>query len=229
LEEAFTAANQRLNELTAAQTAEFAASQTERASEAEQQTEDFATRFAKWQQGVGAKASGVQDDLARMKREAAELVGAIGASGTANHYKTVADDQRAVANVFRLVTILVGLVAAGAGVFAAFANHRDNGELVAKLAVSAVLAGVSAYTARQSAFHRKWEQRARNMQLEFQAFTPFIEPLKQKDRELERIRLSRSTFGRAGSAEAPAVDDAGPGLASSLGLPKRNGATDATA
>ena len=70
-------------------------------------------------------------------------------------------------------------------------------DFIGKLSASALIGGVAAYAARQSARHREREERARNFQLELQAFGPFIEPLSTEQQEEERVVMTRKTFGKA--------------------------------
>jgi hypothetical protein len=92
-------------------------------------------------------------------------------------------------------------------VFAVVHHVNDNSAVIAKLGVSAVFGGLATYTARQSGRHRKKEEeRARNLQLELTAFAPFIEPLDDDIKELERVLMTRKTFGNI--AALPEADDA---------------------
>jgi hypothetical protein len=106
-----------------------------------------------------------------------------------------------VADWLRLFTILLGLGAVGLAVWAAL-RHGDTSQAVAtKLAVALLLAGVAGYTARQSGRHRNREEHARALQLELTAFSPFIEPLEPEQREEERVRMTRRTFGNLSAVQ----------------------------
>ena len=72
----------------------------------------------------------------------------------------------------------------------------DTSAVAAKLGVSIVFGGLATYTGRQSGRHRVREERARNLQLELTAFAPFIEPLDDDQKEVERVIMTRKTFGQ---------------------------------
>lgn len=75
-----------------------------------------------------------------------------------------------------------------------------------KLALSIILGGIATYAARQSANHRRREERARDLQLELTAFAPFIEPLSAEQQEEERVIMTRKTFGKTTTAEKQAEE-----------------------
>jgi hypothetical protein len=154
-----------------------------------------------------------------METESAQLVGAIGLAGTAERYSEESRQQRRAAFWLRLAAIVVALGAVGVTVVASL-NHDDSTQhLLAKLSVSAILGGLSAYLARQSGQHRRREEHARALQLELTAFSPFIEPLTPEQREEERVIMTRKTFGKTTPSDA-SEDEPGPAPLSFL-LQKR--------
>lgn len=134
-------------------------------------------------------------EIRRMEEESSGLVHSIGLGGTAERHGDEAKAQKAVADTFRWITVLFALGAVGMAVFAVVHHVNDHSVVLAKLAVSAVLGGLATYTAKQSGRHRMREERARNLQLELTAFAPFIEPLDDDLKELERVVMTRKTFG----------------------------------
>ena len=71
------------------------------------------------------------------------------------------------------------------------------------------MGGVATYAGRQSSNHRHREERARDLQLELTAFSPFIEPLSSEQQEEERVIMTRKTFGKTTVARA-AQEEPGP-------------------
>lgn len=145
-------------------------------------------------------------EIRRMETESAQLVGAIGLAGTAERYGEEVKDQKHVADVWRRVTVVLAL-AAVIGVIVAVAEKHPVAETFAgKLTLSAILGGIATYAARQSAYHRRREQRARDLQLELTAFAPFIEPLSAEQQEEERVIMTRKTFGKTTTIEKHAEE-----------------------
>jgi hypothetical protein len=95
------------------------------------------------------------------------------------------------------------------GIWAVARDASDTNTLVAKLAVSAVLGGLATYTAAQSGKHRRREVRAKDLQLQLTAFSPFIAPLHEDLQQAERVRMTRRTFGSTG-VEAEDDEEFGP-------------------
>ena len=180
---------------------------------------------------IGALLSGARDEvetrvaeIRRMESESAALVGAIGLVGTAERYGEEVKEQRKAADIWRVITILLGALAAVAVVVVAITlGHNPKWEdFIGKLTASALIGGIAAYAARQSARHREREERARNFQLELTAFGPFIEPLSGDQKEEERVVMTRKTFGKA-NVEISADEEPGPHPLSGLLRRKESG------
>jgi hypothetical protein len=114
--------------------------------------------------------------------------------------------------------VVFAVIAVGGAVFALVQRDQSVEHLVAKLAFSLIVGGIAAYTARQSSYHRQREQRARDLQLELTAFSPFIEPLSAEQQEEERVIMTRKTFGKTTQGPAP-EEEPGP---TALSLMLRN-------
>jgi hypothetical protein len=80
-------------------------------------------------------------------------------------------------------------------------SHPDNGTFAGKLSVSLLLGAIATYLAKQSGRHRRREEKARTLQLELTAFSPFIEPLPPDKQIDERILMTRKTFGGTSAAD----------------------------
>jgi hypothetical protein len=134
-------------------------------------------------------------------------VGAIGITGTAERYGEEFREQRKVANIWRRVTIVVGLLAAAAALWAA--SEGDATKAGAKIAIAILVGGVGFYTARQSARHRHREEHARQLQLDLTAFPVFVESLPDEERADETIMMGRRSFRGALPEPPPEADDPG--------------------
>jgi hypothetical protein len=158
-----------------------------------------------------------------MKDRSAELVGAIGITGTAERYGKEFDEQKTAANSWRIVTLGLGVLAVAAAVVAAF-DHKAT-TAGTKLAIAVLLGGVAAYTARQSARHRSREEHARQIQLDLTAFPVFVEALPDEDKVAATVWMAeRSFLGARGSVEDE--DDGGPSVLSQFIARRKKMETD---
>lgn len=187
----------------------FNLSQEDNSRRFQEQAENFsqtlAERLASADTEVAASAAKVRE----IADDVGVLAGAITLKETAKHYEGEADLQREAADRLRAWTVLIALGAVAIGVWAVVWDASDTNTLVAKIAVSAVLGALAAYTAAQSSKHRRREVRARDLQLQLTAFSPFIAPLHEDLQQLERIRMTRKTFGAQVGTDAD-EDDYGP-------------------
>jgi hypothetical protein len=144
------------------------------------------------------------NEIRRMKEDSEKLVGVIGVVGTAERYGEEAEEQKKAADFWRWAAVGLGLFAVF-GVIAAILEKNPAPETYGgKVALSLILGGVATYAANQSKSHRDREHIARNLQLELTAFSPFIEPLSDENKEEERRIMTRKTFG-----QTPAMADRG--------------------
>lgn len=137
-------------------------------------------------------------EIRRMEEEASGLVHSTGLGLTAERYGEEAVEQRKVADRYRWMTVLLALGAVAVAIYAIVDRVDDPSAVAAKLGVSLVLGAVAAYTAKQSGRHRRREERSRDLQLQLTAFAPFIEPLDDDIKTLERVLMTRKTFGNVG-------------------------------
>jgi len=116
---------------------------------------------------------------------AEEVVGIIARTGMAGGYEQFANREARTADRFRWMTIGLGIAVVGVLVWGA--NIAANGNLTpegatVKLALSAALGGLAAYTARQSHHHRTTAERARNIQLALASIGPYLAQLDEERR-----------------------------------------------
>jgi hypothetical protein len=164
--------------------------------ELSQQREDASARLQASLEAHSATAEEVMEDLRRKDADAEELVGSISVRGTADRYEREARTQGEIADRWRRVTVVIGLLAGLVAGSAAFLSDQEPAHIAGKIAVGVLLAGVAGYTARQSAQHRHREERASKLHLDLAAFGPFIEPLPEDAKNEERILLGRRVFAR---------------------------------
>jgi hypothetical protein len=121
----------------------------------------------------------------------------------AGGYKKSADDERAAANTWRIISmlcyalILLWVVFKGKlGFGIAQAGALDWPVIVTTLSVTAVAFVAAQFASRQSRLHRINEQRMRWFSLEVKAIDPFISSLPiEMQQELKR-QLSERLFGQ---------------------------------
>ena len=202
------------------QTTAFEEAEAARTTRAKERTEsadaDLKAMLAKAQRDLEARLS----EIRRMEQESAQLVGAIGLAGTAERYAEEVKEQKKIADFWRWATVVLAVIAVAGAVFAVAENHPAAESFAGKLGLSLIIGGIATYAARQSAYHRHREQRARDLQLELTAFSPFIEPLSPEQQEEERVIMTRKTFGKIAAGLA-ADEEPGP-TAISQALRRKN-------
>jgi hypothetical protein len=202
---------QSLEALTTEQSEAFRKAQDERAEGYREREQGYESRFEELESGAKGRADALVSEINTMKDRSAELVGAIGITGTAERYGKEFEEQQKTANQWRMVTLALGVGAVAAAIVAAF-DHKAT-TAGTKLAIAILLGGVAAYTARQSARHRSREEHARRLQLDLTAFPVFIEALPEEDRDAATVWMAeRSFLGARGGVEGE--DDGGPSLLS---------------
>jgi hypothetical protein len=202
---------QSIEALMTEQAEVFRKAQDERAEEHREREQGNQSQFELLEASTNRRAETLVSEITAMKDRSAELVGAIGITGTAERYGKEFDDQKATANKWRMVTLGLGVLAAAAAVVAAFDHNATTAGT--KLAIAVLLGGVATYTARQSARHRSREEHARRLQLDLTAFPVFIEALPEEDRDAATVWMAERSFlgARSGIEDE---DDGGPSLLS---------------
>jgi hypothetical protein len=176
----------------------FNASLEENARKFQEQTTEFAEALEHEKADAKARVDESAAQVEEVAKAVGVLAGTISLKETANYYEEEAKDQRSTADLLRRLTVVIALGAVAAGIWAVARDASDTNTLLAKLAVSAVLGGLATYTAAQSGKHRRREARAKDLQLQLTAFSPFIAPLHEDLQQAERVRMTRRTFGSTG-------------------------------
>lgn len=190
---------QRVESVTTEQAEQFRQSQDERADQFKERERALEEQIAALEDDLRKRTEALLGEIEQMKERSAELVGAIGITGTAGRYRSEADEQRQIADRLRLAAVASGVLAIAVAIWS---THEDNAKaLAAKLAISVVLGGVARYLARQSARHRGREERARGLQLDLTAFPVFVEGLPEDARVQETVDMVKRSF--VGAQPAP--------------------------
>jgi hypothetical protein len=169
-------------------TAVFRDAEDDRTREAEETARRASAQFTATAGELTDTAQQTLAGLAELKKQADELVGAIGVAGVAAGYNETAQREGQVADRLRVATVVVALAAAAVLVFALFIDHSAAGSwqrLVTRLLVSASFAGVAAYCGRESAAHRAVARDARARHLQLAALNPYLANMP----EAESVRL----------------------------------------
>jgi hypothetical protein len=188
----------------------FAANQEVRDTEFRARVRTFNELTTKAIEKAEKEARARVDELDRIVREAGNLEAAYAQHVIADQFDLERQQQRVLAEVFRGLTILFALCAAGAAILSIFHEPDEPSSVAAKLAVSVIFGGLAGYTARQSGRHQRREARARKLQLELTAFGPFVEPLGTEQKEEERVILARKTFTGGTGTDEETFRDPGP-------------------
>jgi hypothetical protein len=209
-EATLTSQRQSIDQVAAQQTEAFTESQTKRQTDFDQKIEEAEGRVTEFLTNAQQEVDQRVQEIQRMERESAELVGAIGLAGTAERYGEEARDQKRTADRYRIGALVVATAAVVLAFVVALQSHPDTETFAGKLSVSILIGAIATYLARQSGRHRRREEKARSLQLELTAFSPFIEPLSPDQREEERVIMTRKTFGKTPADETGEEDELGP-------------------
>jgi uncharacterized membrane protein YsdA (DUF1294 family) len=202
---------QSIEALMTEQAEVFRKAQDERAEEHREREKGHQSNFELLEASTKRRTDTLVSEITAMKDRSAELVGAIGITGTAERYGKEFDEQQATANKWRIVTLALGVLAVVAAIVAAFDHNATTAGT--KLAIAVLLGGVAAYTARQSARHRSREEHARRLQLDLTAFPVFVEALPEEDKVAATIWMAERSFLGARGFVAD-EDDGGPSVLS---------------
>lgn len=181
----------------------FSKSQTDRELKYEELIQTAKIALAKSQDDFAQSAVTTIDQLDGYKNDAARIVQVVGDIGVTGNYQNIANQESKNANIWRRVT--VALFGCGIGL-AALTFWRFYHEPVTSLNTAAIairllyalaITAPAFYTARESARHRTNADRARQTELELASLGPFIELMKDADKEEIRKSLIDRYFGKS--------------------------------
>lgn len=166
-----------------------------------EQQERIATNEAEWSTSLAAqqaKADEHDDRMASYEEKSIKVLGAVGRNSTATDYGVYSNAQHDSADRWRLVAAAVfgvasiWFVVSSLPWFIAAAATWESS--LSRLGVTAAVAGVGAYAARESSQHRKQEREAKKVQLVLTALEPFIANLPAKTQDEIRAEAARAIF-----------------------------------
>lgn len=144
------------------------------------------------------QASDFVSQLQGKRDEAARIVQIVGNIGVTGNYQTIAEKEGTSANIWRLITFGVFVVAAGFGALTLLefgqAGISWQAALV-RMVFAFVVASIALYTGRESARHRTNSDAARRAELELASLGPFMESLSPEERNEIRKTLAPRYFG----------------------------------
>lgn len=154
------------------------------------------------QQRLIEDASTAKDAGLRRLREqeaaAGKLLAALGAAGTSTGYKATADAEQRPANLWRLVTLVGGVLTAVLAVVLFTSVHSQGvASIATRAGVTLPALLLSVYAGRQSAGHREQEREARRLQLAFGSVDAYLADLDGGQRAALKSQLSERLFGAA--------------------------------
>jgi hypothetical protein len=197
-----------IDQIGSQQTQAFTEAQTKRESDFQERLEGSEKRLEEFLETSKSTLDTNVSEIQRMAEETGQLAGAIALGATAERYGEERDEQKGIADRLRLASMVMALLAVVLAFLVTLQSHPDNATFAGKLSVSLLIGAIATYLAKQSGRHRRREEKARTLQLELTAFSPFIEPLPADKQIDERILMTRKTFGRvAADAEE---EDGGP-------------------
>lgn len=165
-------------------------------------SEHEADRDEVWTVRLQDHSDSVAEYMARMEgyeARSVKVLEAVGVNSTATDFGQYAMEQRNAANRWRLAAAIV-FVAAGTWFIASSfpwftAEGTDAWEsALARLGVTAAVAGVGAYAARESSQHRREERRSKQVQLVLTALEPFIANLPKDEQNRVRTASAEAIF-----------------------------------
>lgn len=215
MREAATAEKTRLDSLAQQQQQQFAEAQDQRSKEFAAQRDQLVAAAKEQQANAASRATEHIAEMQRILEETERIANAVATTGTATAYGKDAKAERQAADRWRIVAIALGLLAV---VFAAItlvwkapdATGINYVGTVGRFGVSAVLLAVAAYAARQSAHHRRREERSRQIELELTAFGPFVEGLDDTTKRDLRAEYVRRLFRGLDTAQQASQTEADP-------------------
>jgi hypothetical protein len=154
-------------------------------------------------------------ELSRLRDAAAELVGTVASTGTAGHFKQVAESEKKAADLWRWISVGFAIVAVGVAMWAAIHTATTPTvqwqTILAKLLLTVTLGGIAAYASQQSGGHREQERSARHTQLQLSSVDAFLHSVDDEQAAQIRRDLAMHVFGPRPAAQAPAGVPDSPG------------------
>lgn len=181
-------------------------------------TANESERESTWTAHLAAQGNAADAHMKRMaeyEAKSVKVLGSVGVNSTATDFGAYAGEQKKAATTWRRIAAIVFAAAGGWFIVSApfwpwtWTSGESGWEsALARLGVTAAVAGVGAYAARESSQHRREERRAKQVQLVLTALEPFIANLPAEEQKKIRSASAEAIFVLR--MEEPG-DDAGPG------------------
>ncbi len=181
----------------------FNKAQLQRDTEFSELVNESKEELANSESNFKRQADAVIDSLEKHKMDAARIVQVVGDIGVTGNYQNIANNETGQANLWRWITIALfasGLIMAGITFYKFYhepVTTTNTLAIAVRLLYALAIAAPAFYTARESARHRTNADRARQTELELASLGPFIELMKDEDKEEIRKSLIRTYFGRS--------------------------------
>ncbi|MFJ4108313.1 hypothetical protein [Oerskovia enterophila] len=154
-----------------------------------------------WAKQLNSQQDEAEAHTQRMEEHEAKSVKvlqAVGANSTATDFGTYANEQNKAATTWRSIAAAVFGVAGVWFIASSFPWYGEGATgweaALARLGVTAAVAGVGAYAARESSQHRREERRAKQVQLALTALEPFIANLPDTEQKDIRAAAAQAIF-----------------------------------
>lgn len=166
-----------------------------------EQEGELTTRTEAWDAALAAartEATGHTALMAEYEAKSRKVLEAVGVNSTATDFGSYAKDQRKAADSWRRIATVVFVLAGAWFIYSSLPSFTDGNDLwessLARLGVTAAVAGVGAYAARESSQHRRQERQAKQVQLVLAALEPFIANLPEDEQNEIRAESARAIF-----------------------------------
>lgn len=216
LDATIAAERQRITEAIATFTADSREAVTDWVAE---QEGELTARTHAWDEALSdarVQATKHSAQMAEYEAKSRKVLEAVGVNSTATDFGSYAKEQRKAADSWRRGAAIVFLLAGAWFIYSGLPSITDGNEgsgalwesSLARLGVTAAVAGVGAYAARESAQHRRQERQAKQVQLVLTALEPFIVNLPEDEQNEIRGESARAIFVLR-TADAVDTDESG--------------------
>lgn len=186
----------RVDELIGGQDSKFTEAQENRRVEFEKTIRGAQERLAAARAEYEKRRSESIERLGEVEEEITSTAAALGGRATAFSHGDESSEQSKRAFRWSVVTIILLLAAAVVPITLGVLEAEQSAEsLLGKLAVALIIAGVAGYTGGLARHHRERAATARRLEIELNAFSPFVAPLEREDRNDLRSTIIWRFFG----------------------------------
>jgi hypothetical protein len=202
----------RVDALISDQDTKFTDAQEERRKEFTQAINEASKELGEAKEVFEERRREAEQRLDEVGTEIAETAAALAGRATAFSHAEESDEQAKLAFRWTLFTIFLALLAAAVPIAAGILDTDQTPESIAgKVLIGLIVAGVAGYTASVARHHRQRAATARRLEVELNAFSPFVAPLERDDRDDLRSTIIWRFFGPPDSTTQESDADPRPG------------------